>query len=405
MHKSYKPRLINHAFILPTVLIVSIIMLSALTLSLSVVWSSRQSLKQQFDLVNARNSSISGINLADGCKYSNNYIISDTITVSTSPLGTRDCGKTAATTANNPFILKPQYGNSLTSFGYTASYIKDTNNNIVAINAISASKGQTVSSYKKQSRAADVSYIPATLPIQKINKFNCPDNRLLRAYDARDYRSYWVRKLADGNCWMLTNLAYGGGGINTYGDVKSLSNGSNDTNASWTVAKYYVDPRLLATTYTLEPTNPSTSTNGSGQAGYLYNFCGANGGQTGNGACSSTSQTAVNTGISVCPSGWRLPTSGLTGGEFKGLNDAINAGSTTSNLKLLSVALFQHRGAWYLTVANNIYEFSGFAIGYYWSSTQVNTTNTYSMWLSSDQVTVDYSFSKYGGFAVRCVAI
>ena len=36
----------NNGFILPTVLIVSVIMMSALMMSLSVVWSSRQSLKK-----------------------------------------------------------------------------------------------------------------------------------------------------------------------------------------------------------------------------------------------------------------------------------------------------------------------------------------------------------------------
>ena len=72
--------LTSKGFVLPTVLIVSLIMISALTLTLNVVWSGRQSPKQQFDTQNARNAAMSGINIADGCRYGNDIIISDTIT-------------------------------------------------------------------------------------------------------------------------------------------------------------------------------------------------------------------------------------------------------------------------------------------------------------------------------------
>ena len=184
----------NNGFILPTVLIVSVIMMSALMMSLSVVWSSRQSLKNQFDLQNARNASISGINVVDGCRYGD-ILISDTVSASSSPLGTADCGITNSSASTNFLILKQTYGNAASSFGFKATYLKNSND-----------KG----------------------------------------------------------------------------------------------------------TFTEEPKNPSTSTNGNGQVGYLYNFCAANGGQTGNGACSESSSTAVNTGISVCPAGWRLPITGST---------------------------------------------------------------------------------------------
>ena len=93
----------NNGFILPTVLIVSVIMMSALMMSLSVVWSSRQSLKNQFDLQNARNASISGINVADGCRYGD-VLISDTVSASSSPLGTADCGITNSSASTNFLI-------------------------------------------------------------------------------------------------------------------------------------------------------------------------------------------------------------------------------------------------------------------------------------------------------------
>ncbi len=157
--------------------------------------------------------------------------------------------------------------------------------------------------------------------IQDITSANCPATRT-RAVDARDNHSYWVQKLADGKCWMLTSLAYAGGGTTTHGDTKTLTTGGS---ATFTQPKYYVPPGANPTS---GATNPSTATNGTGQYGYLYNWCGAMGGQSGACAPEGTfSLPSVNATTSVCPAGWRLPTGG-TGGEFSSL--AIAYGATGS---------------------------------------------------------------------------
>ena len=156
----------SKGFVLPTVLIVSLIMISALTLTLNVVWSGRQSLKQQFDTQNARNAAISGINIADGCRYGNDIIISDTITASNSPSnGTRDCGRTAATASVNPFLLKPEYGSAVSSFGFSANFIKDSSGAPVLITATGGNKGTSSGSFSKQARPTIVanSVIPPHL--------------------------------------------------------------------------------------------------------------------------------------------------------------------------------------------------------------------------------------------------
>ncbi|MEO8691372.1 MAG: prepilin-type N-terminal cleavage/methylation domain-containing protein, partial [Candidatus Saccharimonas sp.] len=72
-------------------------------------------------------------------------------------------------------------------------------------------------------------------PIQTITDANCPTTRT-RAVDARDTHAYWVQKLADGKCWMLTNLGYSGNGTTTYGDTKALTKGTETGAASYTVA-------------------------------------------------------------------------------------------------------------------------------------------------------------------------
>ncbi len=100
--------------------------------------------------------------------------------------------------------------------------------------------------------------------MQTITTDTCPTARI-RAVDARDNHTYWVQKLADGRCWMLTNLAYAGGGTNTHGDVKTITNSTGNAPSS-TTASYYIPTGT--TTFTTEPTAPSTSTTGSGQHGF-----------------------------------------------------------------------------------------------------------------------------------------
>ena len=48
--------------------------------------------------------------------------------------------------------------------------------------------------------------------IQAVTSSNCPTTRTM-VVDARDNHTYWIQKLADGRCWMLTNLAYVGGAL------------------------------------------------------------------------------------------------------------------------------------------------------------------------------------------------
>ena len=412
--------LTSKGFVLPTVLIVSLIMISALTLTLNVVWSGRQSLKQQFDTQNARNAAISGINIADGCRYGNDIIISDTITASNSPSnGTKDCGRTAATASVNPFLLKPEYGSAVSSFGFSANFIKDSSGAPVLITATGGNKGTSSGSFSKQGRptiAANSVYTPPpplNPNIQSITKATCPTTRTM-AVDARDKHTYWIQKLADGNCWMLTNLAYAGGtsngGTNTYSDVinqgtgtpgtpGTLNNGTADTERTFTLAKYYVH---AAANPTIDPTPPSTDTTGGGsgagrQYGYYYNWCAVMGGQN-TAACANAETPAPDPTTNICPAGWRLPTGG-SGGELEGLNTAINGGLTNTDAGLRTNGLFQRSGYW----------INGFGSqgsnGYYWSSSQYSILDARVLVFDSTYVSPANGGGKSYGFSVRCIAL
>ncbi len=235
-----------------------------------------------------------------------------------------------------------------------------------------------------------------TLVLQNVTQASCPAVPTV-AVDARDGHTYWIQELADGKCWMLTNLAYAGGGTNTYSDVVALTDGtgmgaSNENNYS--TPTYYVVPST--TNFTIDPTTPSTSTDGTGQYGYLYNWCAAMGGQA-TAACNSTTTPAPNLGVTICPSGWRLPTGG-SGGEFASLNSAVNGGATNTDAGLLSNWYAQRSGAY-------IVGFTGVGTtGNYWSSSMINGTGANRISFSATNSTPVTNYVTYVGIAVRCLA-
>lgn len=239
--------------------------------------------------------------------------------------------------------------------------------------------------------------------MQTITSANCPATRV-RAVDARDNHTYWIQRLDDGRCWMLTNLAYAGGGTNAYNDTKVLSNGTGDSSTTYTVAKYYVVPST--TNYTTEPTAPSTATDGTGQYGYLYNWCAAMGAQNGtNGqpstsACLNGTTPALDMNASICPAGWRVPTSG-SGGEFAALNAAINGNSTSSSAGLHDVWLAQKSGYW---TSGAGFETQG-STGFYWSSTHTSANFAYRLQYHNTFVNPSASTNQSYANAVRCIAL
>lgn len=240
---------------------------------------------------------------------------------------------------------------------------------------------------------------PALTALQTVNTANCPTSRTL-AVDARDNHTYWMQRLSDGRCWMLTNLAYAGGGTNTYGDVKTLQNGTADGANTYTAPKYYVVSST--TNFTAAPTAPSTSTDGTGQYGYLYNWCAAMGVQTTTAACANAETPAVNTSISICPAGWRLPTGGASG-EFTALNTAVNGGLTNTDAGLRTAWLAQRGGAWFSAFPhmNN----AGTNGGYFAATPAPGFGSVaFGMSFSATSVSTSIGHDKGTGYAVRCVA-
>ena len=234
--------------------------------------------------------------------------------------------------------------------------------------------------------------------IQTVSGATCSTGRI-RVVDTRDNHTYWVQKLADGKCWMLTNLAYAGGGTNTYSDVKTLTSGARNP-GTYTTPSYYVVPSTV--NYTTEPAKPSSSTNGSGQYGYLYNWCAAMGGQA-TGACANSLTPAPNMAISVCPAGWRLPigNNNINANEFNTLNAAINSGLTNTNAGWRTSWLAQGSGFWYPSTFTATPQ-DGY--GYYWSGSQDSGPGSaFALSLTPTSYSDSGVINKSWAAAVRCM--
>ena len=191
--------------------------------------------------------------------------------------------------------------------------------------------------------------------------------------DTRDNNTYTVSKLADGKCWMTQNLRIAG---------KTLTPADSDVTSNYTIpasslsgfSSYDTSNAYIDSTY-----------------GGYYNWYTATAG-TGTYSLSTNGQ---NTTVSICPKGWRLPTSGNSNSDFNILYNNYNSSSALRpapmNLTLSGYA--------YSSSMND--QGSG---GYYWSSTVYSFSNAYSLYLNSSGVTPsDYS-TKFYGFSVRCVA-
>jgi uncharacterized protein (TIGR02145 family) len=263
----------------------------------------------------------------------------------------------------------------------------------------------------------------ATAPIitngdlmQTVSIENCP-TELTWVRDARDNNTYWIKKIVGGGaggsdlCWMFTNLAYSGGGNNAYGDAKNITEfiysgtgaGMGNDSALWTA------PPSSSALLSLYPNPPSVAygSDVDAQYGFLYNWCSAMGGQAPACNMTETDQANINTSVSVCPAGWRLPVGGMDDpavNDFTALNDAINGSSLTTTAGLREDWLGVYAGILH-SGADGID--TGFAYqtsrAYYFSSTLFSDTHARTLQFRSGFVNPANDNNKGRGMSVRCV--
>jgi len=253
-------------------------------------------------------------------------------------------------------------------------------------------------------------------------------NATYQIKDNRDNETYCVSKLADGNLWMLDNLAldltnstvlnamsesntnassttlgYLKNGGGTTSDKYAITGVVNWTDSPTYASSYsYSDPLVNMASKDVIPTD-ATSTAGGYKIGGYYNYCAASAGSYCYGNGTSYGTSSGNATEDICPAGWRMPT-GNTSGEYSALANAIY-GSTSSTSDATAYA--NYRAALHLPLSGYFYNGSPSnqgRYGYWWSSTRSYNNNMYYLNASTSTIYPALNYGRRYGVSLRCMA-
>jgi len=233
-------------------------------------------------------------------------------------------------------------------------------------------------------------------------------------YDNRDGQVYWVKRLADGNCWMMDNMNLGAVDLTT--DLTSFNTNIGGTvyaatfngwkkatgSASYTSAEFIpLTPentrnyRLLSTgngnTYTDEQEYMGTDIHdvSGNKFGTLYNYCAASAGTY----CVGDNVNVGDATSDICPAGWRM----AKNDEFSALMSSL------TYRELLESPVSEEGGAAFTlsgTFSDGAPTGQGFysrrymGAAYYWTSTRYDGSKMYQLWM----VDQPYTFYAAAGF-------
>ncbi|MDR1300648.1 MAG: hypothetical protein LBK50_02980 [Candidatus Nomurabacteria bacterium] len=239
-------------------------------------------------------------------------------------------------------------------------------------------------------------------PIQSMTKAACAalpvypaDDSTLLMRDIRNHQDYQIRKLVDGNCWMISNLKIQNyAATNADTDLNTISAFTIPAMTQSSTGASYDDPRVygpLTSDITSNGENYDLSDYSSDHfGGYFYNWPTATAGET-TVTMSGGSGDAPN---SICPKGWRLPT-GDQYGEFANLDN------------LIGLAGWQFSGAFRGVFAGDWD--NGFSsqssYGLFWSSSERTATAdvAYTLYIDDFYPFIGGTSNRDDGMAVRCL--
>ena len=237
--------------------------------------------------------------------------------------------------------------------------------------------------------------------------------------DSRDDQAYAVGKLADGNCWLLDNLAldltnntvlngmnesntnasnttlgYLKNGGGTTSDQYAITGVVNWTDSPTYASSYsYSDPLVNLTNKDVIPSD-ATSQDGQYKVGGYYNYCAASAGSYCYGNGTSWGTSSGNATEDICPKGWRMPT-GNTSGEYQALYNNASYNSYAN-----------YRAALHLPLSGGFYSGSAGDQGSYsswWSSTRYSINGMHTLYAGTSSIYPANSCSRDYGNSVRCV--
>ena len=191
------------------------------------------------------------------------------------------------------------------------------------------------------------------------------DNRRT-VIDGRDGKSYKVSHLADGNCWMVSNLALDGNRTiqptdsNVTQNRTLPANISNGTTPTYDTAQIYAGV-TNSTTSSCDSSYPNCIISDI-KYGNFYNW---------NAATATVGKQATTGTVteSICPVGWQLP-NGTGIKSYTSLLSAYNITSGTGNANIKTI----QQAPLYFALTGHFYSLTAHQGGYgpYWS----NTTST-----------------------------
>lgn len=225
--------------------------------------------------------------------------------------------------------------------------------------------------------------------IQNLNSEECTSTAR-QVIDVRDNHIYTIKRLNDGNCWMVENLVLGSTNLTT-----NLT--STNTNLSTTItastfngwkktsgSTSYIDGAYISTTGT-------DAVNGIAY-GTLYNYFATTAGTI------SGNPNTTDAVYDICPAGWRLPQIG----EFQSLNGNSSYNTFSSMRAKISDGGAQFTLAGYFG-SGNVASQGGY--GYYWTANQKSATYRYRMTMTNSTQTVNTNDSgiRVNGMSIRCI--
>ncbi len=246
-----------------------------------------------------------------------------------------------------------------------------------------------------------------------------PERTLLDDRDADGTgtkKSYKVRKLADGNCWMVDNLEYdllalynnGKRGIGSRNDGSTFE--MTDENLAARVGYYTTTAN--ARNYVINPnTKPLTNITRysylgdvTGQTEYYYNWTAATAGQ----GSQRDATDGVSIDGSICPAGWRLPTNyndttnqniswGALTNAYLGITHYTAAATDYQILEQYPISLYR---AGFVDSGSQ----GNAASGDYWSPTANDDFYGHNLYYYASYVDAQSFGDKYDGLQLRCVA-
>ncbi|MBR3052223.1 hypothetical protein IKG60_01200 [Candidatus Saccharibacteria bacterium] len=269
----------------------------------------------------------------------------------------------------------------------------------------------------------DFTYMDASKKGKIIASMTPETNYTLK--DSRDNQDYTIALLRDGNVWMTKNLNIAGGTTLTCNQTDCDGGYVLPDNQGWQASGKLpessttgFDTDNYAYVYNSGNVNSgdTITCGGSGQNIPCYSYYSWDAATLGSGRTIAVQN--YDAPYSICPKGWRLPTSGqdngttpLTNwkrGDFYRLLTAYGA-NLESDATQYTATFWNKAGAG--TVANFLFSDyyvgstfgSGGTVGLYWSSTSANSMYSRDLGFNTGRVYSASNHARRHGFSVRCM--